>query len=525
MMRRKRTKDAVEGEPGEGKVDATMPSATSSAMAPVKEPTGTNWLIKQVPGFITSPFGQTFQTRRSRPWPDDEIQYVAGFWDYDIKGYWDVGSPGLADPAHYNAAENQLERSYKYLVSLLQLSRKPKPYSDSLITTGFFAMFMNAYIWAVAYLVYLNCCFMMGQYSEAFQRMSTYLPDRMVRIYRLWQRLNYIVVPNAIKAIGINHGMIVSGQRHPTPHISIPMPYRTAQDGFFGGDTQMNSSYTHYTGAGHTYFVAELLNSGTNIDGVLDDVEAVILGLEGNMTAGGAGADYVTDIKNLRQILNWTADVDEFKPKYSQGLPSLQSLPPMLVDDAKLNDWYCRALTVHDTMGLSTDEYIVFPVTNMAGLGDRIPIKGWGEPGMEEFTLFGATKFGASFDDDTDGLNHMETSVKVRLMGCRRHMGYSTTDFGKMFEIYTREDEWVEIDEHATDFGDGSDVASFMNAGSPTKNHIYDVELWRSQLDTDVEFRYHDQAPVDYEFWAEQGVFGENHALAMANMTGLPPLM
>jgi hypothetical protein len=277
-----------------------------------------------------------------------------------------------------------------------------------------------------------------------------------------------------------------------------------------GGYTTSNS---YYKWGGH---------SGTYVDDIITYMNNNLIVLEGICAA------HQDDVDAMLELIEMSSHYDQTKGVFTQGLvePTDENLPGYIESPDALNDIYCRALRVRDTHGLSGDEIVCFPVLGDAELGDQIPIVGYGQPGVNEWTLFGAPKFGCL--DATDDLKSLAYDGNWIVFGT--HL-WVHSDFNPVSPLYfqpniwgyTREDGWVEQDMAAYDLGDGAGLAGLMNGIHPYPfAHAYGPMALAGQLDTDMEYRFMDKRQYDYQMYIPPADFCLNQASTIAQIFGVP---
>jgi hypothetical protein len=520
--RRKASKDqdaAIPGSPEEGgSAPPSQAGGTSSSMAGVFAPT-TGGLVHASPTIVQSPFGEGYLSRRSRPIVPDETQMVYALWEFDIRGYWEVGTVTVTDPIYHDAGENQLLRTYQHFRDVIKFNRKPRLEVNELNDTSRFIDYLNTYHFVVANIPAIAAVYKMAAYNECFQNMNTYLPDKMVRLQRLWARASAIVVPDCVKMMALQDGMVANAPGIPAPHIRLWSHNNLVMYGNMG-DYDEAALDSGWAGAGVGIY--SIMSAAANIDSVLDDIQSAVEVLEGNMTAG---ADR-TDVLGIKEVFEYISTVENFAPKFSQRLPAIMQMQPLVTDRSALNDWYCRGIGHHDTHGVGADSDVLFPVTNMDTLGERIPIKGFGPQSVNDFTLFGAWKFAAAVNNAADGTYYdASTGIAYRLMGTSRLYQGSNPSFYNIVQVYTREDQDENITNYATDLGDGADIRAWRNTEHPVHKHLYRGVVFASQLAADQEFHFLDETPTDTEMWAEAKDYPEHWAIFLAQTFGVPYLV
>jgi hypothetical protein len=443
---------------------------------------------------------------------------VQSLFRFDWRGYHDIGAPTDDDPIYHDAGEQQLLRTYQYFRDIIKFNRKPRLEVNQLALTSRFIDYLNIYHFACANIVAFASVYKLALFNEAFQNMNTYLPDKMVRLQRLWARLSAIVVPDVIKLQSIQDGLIVNAPGTWSPHIRLWTHSNLVMYGNIGDYDEAN------LGGSTTNGIYQTMATAAEIDSALDDLQSAIEVLEGNMAAG---ADR-TDVLGIKEVYEYISTVENFSPKFSQKLPDLMGIPAIACNRQLLNDWYCRGFECYDTKGVSGDEVVFFPVAHMDDLGSRIPLKGWGSwQDISNFTLMGMWKFASCVADAIDGtyVDGAGGTLVARLNGTTRHEPTAADPNQYYFHSYTREDGHEYTVMGTTDFGDGAGIRAFFNSEDLTLRHIYNEWMFAAQLVGTQEFHFLDRIPTDYEIWMEPDHFPEQYAIYIAQCFGVPYLV
>jgi hypothetical protein len=470
-------------------------------------------LVKPEIGMIRSPFGPAYWTRRSRPYPDDEWQMLYETWRFDCRGYFSFGSPETGyDVRNYNAIQSQLNKTYAYLRQIMKMERKPRLKSDTL-TDERMADYFNVYHNAVANLVMPMAFNKLYHYNEYFQTNSTYLPDAMVRVSRLWDELKPVIVPDWLKALSIRDGYIAASRQFPVPHLRI---WALDNLTLYGVSGAYDSSYL-IEATKASFPLDSLWSSAADIDSFLDDIQSMIEVLHGLV---GNGTTQRDEVLSLIEVMQYCATVEKLVPAYSQGLPSLEEIPGLVNSPSIMSEWYARWRGVEDTHGASTNEVNSFPITQVPGLSPLVPVKGWGQQSILDFTLMGAAKFASKCI--ADGYPRMDVPYVGRVNGmsipCVCPSG--TLDPISIGCGYTREDGFLDLNFTQDN---AADMVAAVRAGHYILRHVYWPTLtYASQDDTNIEFRTLDMVPVDYEMWVEPDHYPEFTANWIAKQMGVP---
>jgi len=477
------------GGGGGGSALASPPSVTASLLQRPK------------PGVIASPFGQVYLLDRTRPIAADAIQARTQQWCFDINGYTILNASVANQVSEYNAGSTLLSDWYGLARQLAKASLKYKHTPTTLNTPALFADYLNVAHNAIANMVALINLEHLYQLNQAFSTMYTYLPNVMSRVKRLYRRASTPFLPAFIKMQGIKDGMIPLGPGY-VPHLRFWSENNLTMYGG-GADYTDLSSETPDT----------VLGDATKLNNFVGNLEKMVWVLEGNVSYNANASSDVIAIKDLIDMMQ-----DVIPGMYTQGLPDEKVFPGVMADKSLLNDWYCRALCSYDTKGVAGDVFVAYPAQGLSGFNNKIPIAGWGTPGMEEFTLLGGTKF--VLLNDTPGTNYLAAGGKVTAYGTSYPVGVFYTKESH----YTREDGWVAIDDTIYDMGDGASIRTWSNIYPTSDEHIYRKHLFAAQLGAALEWRFVDHVPTDYIFWMDEEDFGPNHALMLAAGLGIPYL-
>jgi hypothetical protein len=518
------TEDVVSGQYEEGQTTSGRPTSTPGAFRDVQVPTG-GTLVRSQPGVIIDRWGNSALTRRARPWPDDELQYFERCWRFNIKGYHQFDSADVtAGIPHTTLAEDYMESCYQYAWNICKLARKPRlSQLPAAVDGGVWEDLLNIAHFAIANMVMLNCNFQLIQYSEGFQIQSSYLPDKMVRLYRLWKRISSVIMPHFIKPIAIADGAITVGTREPTPHISrisyIPLDSFGVADYDAPGFSQSSES------------LYDQLTVSADIDAMLDDIESAVQVLEGYVGGGDTPFSRAEVLAVLEVWMLLSTVESKFCPGgkdiaslYGQGLPDLRTMPGLFLNDRKITDWYCRGFHSYDD---DNSTYNFFPVINDADLNLLVPVKGFGQIGDEEHTLVGNTKFFGAINDTDDGTAYTAASGKVIAYGtlCSNSTVANYSLLGPNLDhSYNREDGSIDHSP-GENMNDGASIQGWFNVqGGHWLKHIYLPAVFQARLAGNFEHQFVDRSFVDYEFWPDPNKYGETHALWLSDMLGLPLL-
>jgi hypothetical protein len=260
------------------------------------------------------------------------------------------------------------------------------------------------------------------------------------------------------------------------------------------------------------------LTSAQYLDAYLTDLITMCEVLEG---ITGTDTTTKSDVIAMKEVFEYASGVENFAPAYRQGLPVLMGIPGLIEDDSLLNDFYCRSIYSRNA---GNNQVTLFPVVGMTVFGDLIPVKGFGSPGINEFTLMGGAKTGLL--DSTQNLSYTAATDEERLFGTDVpvHMDSIPTydKPGPNYEVYTREDADELLESDNFDFNDGTAIRTFINGAHPHTKHIYFWHLWASLLTTDIEYRALNRVPTDYEIWMNPDDLGVHHAMYIATSMGLP---
>lgn len=492
-------------------------AATSSAMRLVA-PGASPSLIRSTPGFMTSPFGQSYQMLSARPLPDDEIQGVIVTLDFDLKGYKEATTNTLF-PTMYNGMETQLNSSYEYLSQICRMYRKPR-LNYSTIADGSLMKYLNLYVTTLANLATLINLSKLYQFNDAYRTLLTNLWSYTTQLQMLWSRLNAIVVPGIFKQMGLERGTPFFMPRSQAPVIRL-YSWRGC-NGSGSGTTFNDYINTTYTA------LSTLFTTAANITVMIADIESAIVALEGTKVNNDTAGALAIDFRSIRQVFDFMATVEEgsYRELYTQALPAIADLPGIDPSPQKANGMFCRMHQSYDTKGASADIHSFFPVWGMTEFMSKIPIKGYGSQVIEDFTFLGMPKF--AILDSTAGLRYADQSTELLIVGTDTyHLYNAVTASAKMvFSQFTREDGWVDnLTNYGVDWGGtASDINTGLNLQYWSDRHTYRFHRHAAQLTTNIEFRWVDEMPVDWTFWMDPEDLAGNSIIYIARSMGLPHL-
>jgi hypothetical protein len=469
---------------------------------------------------IVSPLGDVYDCQRQRYILDDQIQLIGQQWDFDPRGVWEVNSPALDEPRRYNVLASRYTSAYQEYWDIGKMHRFSRLKQDSLTDTDEFYKWIAHLAFAIGRCVAIAGVFLSLRTNEAFQSLSAYLPDRMIRLQDIWATLSSVVGPELFKQEAIRANRVITGTRFPVLHYRAMVSDNLDM---YGPLTDF-ATYAVHASAPSANQLESFLTAAT-IDHMLDEIQSVAQALAGTMSSD-IDADRRNDWLSINEIFRRISQVKDDGTDLGQlikaGLPDLFTAAQPVVDDSVISEWYARLFTIEDTVGISTDNMVAFPVVNNAQLTNRIPIKGWGDPNdIHNFTLLGSVKCAASIDD-TAGNIFADQSSPARLLGMYTPVMNSGSLAQNRHGLYTREDGWFECQYDNTDFGDGAAIAAYINSGTPLRKHIYADIAFAKQLDTDLELHFMDRVPTDYEFWLEPDHLGERTDMVVARMLGIP---
>jgi hypothetical protein len=350
----------------------------------------------------------------------------------------------------------------------------------------------------------------MRQMNQGFVTMTAALGEGHIATLRsYWERLTAIRAPEAIKRMAVLDG---------TPFLDLFE--RAVHVRFWRYDARTwKPSITYTNGQTYIYYGG---GTSTQMDQTVASLNAIITVLE------GVSATNQADLTKMLDLIEMSSFYEKTKGVFTQGLPSVDtlSLPGFIENVAALNDIYTRALGIRDTHGLSGDEAVLFPVMGDAELGGYIPVVGYGKDGLNEWTLFGAPKFGAL--NATADLKSNAIAGNWIMFGTSFWIAtdfnpVSPTWFEKNVYGYTREDGFVEHVPSDKDFGDGGDLASLMNGVSLWPfNHAFGPMAFAGQLDAAMEYRFLDKRQYDFTIYLPPQDLCLNQATTIASIFGIP---
>jgi len=483
-------------------VAAQKPSGGSSAYGSVTKPSPL--LPAPVGGFITSPFGEVYLNQRTKPIPADAVQVWMEAMRFRIQGYSvsGVSSAGLLN--EYTAGETLLADWYTYGRQMGKASLKYKHTPTTLDDYTRVQDFFNIAFFALADLTMLGNLNHLYQYNQAFSSVYSYVPDKMSRCRRLWERLSTVFLPSELKAAAMKAGMIAVVPGVFPPYVRVWTPTDLVM---YGAAADYNDPIT-------SQGIQPTLISNTYLTQFIDDIESAIWVLEGkaNLTLDSGAAE--ADVIAIKDLIDMMHDVGA--GTFSQGLPDFQSLPGLLEDRSLYNDLLSRSIFILDSHGGDGDEFSAFPVVGDSALNNHVPIVGWGTPGVEEFTLLGGPKLATM--NSTGGAYEAGAADEYLLYGTHFANNINT----RQVEFYTREDGWSAFLVGGADLGDGTILGNLLDGGHPWLRHAFLPAILASQRS--IELRFLDNIDRDYRIYVDESDFGPNYAKLLGTWLGVPYL-
>jgi hypothetical protein len=510
--------------PGSGDGSASdSAQAAVSALHPVAAIPGAlkgpfvipEYVYAAAPEFIRSPFGQAYYSKRSRPIADDVPNVIVEGWSYDIAGIKTKGVTTAGQPYNYLLPGTILTQWFVWYRKDLEALNKHRSAVLTLADTTVFAKYWNTYHDAVAGCVTLLSLARLRQFNPGLIALTNYLTDSQVaRAVALWRRLSAIRAPAALKAKAIVDGIPIAGLHDRSIIV------RLWRNEFFGltpvaAYTVMANPATEYLGTALASIEIYLANLGQSV--------AV---LEGSRTAGSQA-----DLTAMLDLINMGSYFDKTAMTFQQGLPQEYDWPAFRTDVQAWNSLLARAVILTDTKGAGTDQLICYPGLGITELASLIPVHGWGEPGIEEFTLLGTIKAGLL--DSTLNKPYCDAGQEWMLFGTDRpvpdfaNATLSDSDFGREMYAWTLEDGWKWIT-LKMDYGDGPTVASLIagdESGCYALQHIYKEAMWVAQAAGNFEERFMDLRRVNYTMYVPMEDLCLNYASYLSQVFGVPGLI
>jgi hypothetical protein len=421
-------------------------------------------------------------------------------------------------PASYDLPAYVLDNTYRFTrASLMAVGKQRLATASALSVPATFRLYWNVAHDVIALLTTLLSIGKLRQWNLGMVAQSAYVTDAVIgQCSSYWNRLSAIRMPSALRDMAIKDGLPILGLYDRAIYLR---------------QWALDEQPLHHT-TGYTVSAAYPMDclGVASLTTMMTNIDLGVQVLEGNPAA--ASMDDVTLILDLLQLSSY---YDATKNVYTQGMPDWRTLPPYRTDPTALNDILFRGLFVKDTHGASADEKGGFPLTACTELSNTIPIMGKGEPGIEEFSLFGAAK-GVILNSTADTYSTALTDEHL-IFGCSLRAVHGTPPaiaatpvssqsggFATGQSIYTREDGWVSLSQNV-DFGDASAIIAYLNSGTPLLKHTFSPSLWSGQLDASFELRFLDSLEADYIMYQPIEDLVQGHANTLASMFGVPGLL
>jgi hypothetical protein len=488
-------------------------------------------LTQEEPALVESPFGQRYLTARARTPNADDILARFQVWAFDVRGYHDYGAFTLDIPTQMEAGEQILENWYDMARQQAKVALKYRHLPLVLGDDTHVINYLNAYVYVVANLSTLLNLDRLYMYNIAFARIQPYLPRRISQIRGMWRRAMAVRAPMLLKAHALRCGTIfhMPGRHAPV----VRFWNHDAIDGHYGGAADYTDDATVVaadTGTDGVLAGDNVITGTTKLDVFLSNINIALWYLEGNITAG-AESDDITAIKDMADMIH-----DVIPGSWEQGLPGETSLPGIVVDPGLTTELYYRLIAYKTDESVGTDQWVIWPPPQPAGLAGRCPIYTL----LPDFKTdiysncqLGAPKF-AVFEDGVDYVER-DVNTAVRIAGSdiptsaipAQTFGVTEMFSGGVREVlFTREDGFDTINTFV-DYGTLANVLGQMDTQCYYNDHYANLVWYRADLiaaQSVGELRFLNNTGAAIRAFVDVEDQGENYARLLATSLGVPYL-
>jgi hypothetical protein len=466
---------------------------------------------------VPSPFGERYLADHARTIQADETQVVGTMWRYNPLGYHstDGAYPPYPDGCDWIDELLLGPKWYKFGRDMAQVALKYKhlPLAQAYSTNVIVPHLKCAHD-GIASLVTLFEVSKMFSFSDGMHSLYEYLPRKMSRIRKIWDRWKHIWLPPKYRAEAILDGHITYVPYKIPPHIRTWQ--MEAGTDFYGGA----SDFTH----GEGEYLTDILLDNDALDEFIENAFKCLLFCEGDIQSD---SDLSDDHLYSFDLIRMCQDIPNHKwgGMWTQGMPDNRSLMPGPYIEP-IEDMYCNAFGAWDTKGLSTDAYTLYPVVGMADARGLVPIRRI-SPNfkVDDFTLFGAAKFGLIGENQGTEYDDYTQVTPLAFFGTKHQVASNATNWLRCnsVQVYTREDGWVTVDGVDVDWGDGADIRGYINSKSPSINHIYFPHVFKAQLTTNQEYTFlSDEKITQIHMWVPPEDIVDHHITMLSSIFQVP---
>lgn len=480
----------------------------------------TSIIMAPKPSFVSSPYGQRYLNRRAIGTSVGDVLARAEMWASNIACYYDhgtVSSPGLYGTTNI---DNLLQDRYGLYRELGKRSIKYKALPITITDYTVWRDMDNADLFLLGNVGSLLNLSRLNHYNYGCSILTQYLGKYMSRLSRLWRSLSAKPMLGIVKSHGLRNSQITSVPGEQSVYIRW---WSSAMLRSTNGPGNPDASIGGYS-------VMAILMNDAMLGKWVEYLETVE-----RWSRMGATA-IATDWIAIRDMIDMIIDV--VPGVYTTGLPKVSEMPGITSDVSILTDVFARCVTEKDDVNVGTDQWNIFPVPDALGMNGRIPIAGFGQPGVMDFMLLGAPKFGIFSGDMTKQIGDVNSAV--RLVGSDLRVtdqvlnpnGVVDADKAFGLAIASGGEEEILVEGTATaialsssiEVGSANDV-SFLSQASLKSKHPWMIHRFAVKGGVAAGYNRWVESPnFGYLFYAEPADLIENNIVAFATAMGLPYL-
>jgi hypothetical protein len=470
--------------------------------------------------FVQSPFGQAYMQRKPSAMTKQDVMLRLVVEMFDARGYHEYGSPNKTLTDGVADGELLLQDWYPLVRDMGKKSLKYKHTPATLTDYDMLIYWLNAYHVLVANVCSLLNLSRMGQYTRSFALLTVHLPRYMSRLIRLWRRASNLQAPPLFKVHAVQCGMINHHPKRLCYTVRFWNPSNLLASGS-GGPTWTSSDDK----------CATMILDETKLGVFVANLEILERWLETGTAA------IVDDFRAVMDVIDMTQDV--IPGSWVQGLPDHKNLPGFVDDAGILSELLARGYNHKSIVTAATDQWLTFPpAAEDSVLIDRVPVIGFGERTLYDYTYLGRPKF-TTLDDDITAMK-ADVDSKAILHGTDIHVRcYPNKNDVDMRDAFGNDSTSTIIDEqlyldgsdsvvdvhYARNQAQASDVFGFLIDDGINVRHLWSVAAFSVLDEIALRWaRFVNEAGYDRIHWAIAGDFGLNYAQVIANILGIPYL-
>jgi hypothetical protein len=242
------------------------------------------------------------------------------------------------------------------------------------------------------------------------------------------------------------------------------------------------------------------------------------------------------DIQAIKDLMN-AISVKDGGAMYPSGMLPENSVPNLLPDPLTLGHYLACAFTEKIVKALATDQDVIFPVPEQAGMNNLIPVIGFGQREDDyAFTALGAVKCGSFYADPAS--NKQDTGAEANYIGTELQAASTTMDdnTGSRFDsgvqatipattnreiAYSRTAGWQDFNHGIYDYGEDmsanlvGDMLDWQRAWARL-GYVAEKD-WPSGCNN-----LYDEIPVDWRHYMPANDLLFNYATLLATAMGIP---